>query len=221
MPYPSKKAWRRGRKTKRKLKRTRHVASRMPKTMLMKHRYTETIGLDAAGGGVSPYVFIANTLYDPNVTGTGHQPLMSDEMAAIYGSYIILGSKITAKFVNSSTGTTVSHIGIFLSRDSSISTSQELVLEQQNTKHTTLGLPGSTNGIKTITGNFSAKKFFSANPLTDDLQEALISADPQKKAYYILWQSSINSANNPDAIDVLVSIDYIALWKNRKEVLQS
>jgi len=39
------------------------------------------------------YVFKANSLFDPDLTGVGHQPTYFDQLAAIYSQYCVLGCK--------------------------------------------------------------------------------------------------------------------------------
>ena len=39
-----------------------------------------------------------NSLFDPDFTGTGHQPYYFDQFATIYQRYTVIGSKLTATF---------------------------------------------------------------------------------------------------------------------------
>lgn len=57
-------------------------------------RYQEQFSIDSTLGGVVPgtYVFCANGLYDPNTTGTGHQPRGFDQLMAMYRRYEVLES---------------------------------------------------------------------------------------------------------------------------------
>lgn len=44
-------------------------------------------------GALSRYEFIANGLYDPNFTGTGHQPYGFDQLIALYSYAVVHGCK--------------------------------------------------------------------------------------------------------------------------------
>lgn len=57
--------------------------------------YNEGITLDAAAGSTAYYSFNANSLYDPNYTGTGHQPLYYDNLCAVYGRWRVRKCYIT------------------------------------------------------------------------------------------------------------------------------
>ncbi len=55
-----------------------------------KLRYSDSFQLASTSGAVTSYVFAANGLYDPNVTGTGHQPMGFDDMMLFYNHYTVL-----------------------------------------------------------------------------------------------------------------------------------
>jgi len=57
--------------------------------------YNEGITLDPGAAGTAYYSFNANSLYDPNYSGTGHQPLYYDNLMAIYGRWRIRKCYIT------------------------------------------------------------------------------------------------------------------------------
>lgn len=67
-----------------------------PQSKLVRHKYCDTITIAAAGGaGVAQsYGWRANSLFDPDLTGVGHQPMFYDEMAAQYKYYTVLSSTI-------------------------------------------------------------------------------------------------------------------------------
>lgn len=68
--------------------------------MYVKLKYVEQIKIS---GGVAPYfqyIFRGNSLFDPNLTGTGHQPMYFDQYAALYSRYRVIGSAIQLDVVN-------------------------------------------------------------------------------------------------------------------------
>ncbi len=44
-----------------------------------------------------------NSLFDPDVTGTGHQPMQYDQLTGIYRKYQVYGAKVQLEFSNPST----------------------------------------------------------------------------------------------------------------------
>ncbi len=58
-------------------------------------RYTEQFQIDASAADVpGGYIFSANGLNDPNITGIGHQPRGFDQLMAMYRHYEVLESMI-------------------------------------------------------------------------------------------------------------------------------
>lgn len=49
------------------------------------------------------YTFTGNSLYDPDSTSTGHQPLYFDQNMQVYTKYKVLSAKVTVRFIGSST----------------------------------------------------------------------------------------------------------------------
>jgi len=66
-----------------------------PTRMVATLRYCETISLLSSLTPLSNTNIACNSIYDPNLTGTGHQPYGHDTYAAIYNQYTVLRSKIT------------------------------------------------------------------------------------------------------------------------------
>nr|AGA18379.1 hypothetical protein [uncultured marine virus] len=58
-------------------------------------RYSDQFSIDATAAGTpGTYIFSANGLHDPNITGTGHQPRGYDQLMAMYRHYEVLEALI-------------------------------------------------------------------------------------------------------------------------------
>lgn len=58
---------------------------------------------------LNTYLFNLNSVYDPDRTGTGHQPFGFDQMATFYSKYCVVGCKWQVVFANNAVGTSQSH----------------------------------------------------------------------------------------------------------------
>uniref|UniRef100_UPI00404866D8 hypothetical protein n=1 Tax=Polynucleobacter sp. TaxID=2029855 RepID=UPI00404866D8 len=67
----------------------------LPQTLSATFVYADDISLNAGAGVADSWVFSANGLTDPNITGTGAQPRGFDEMMALYRTYLVTHAKIT------------------------------------------------------------------------------------------------------------------------------
>ncbi len=64
-------------------------------------KYNEVVDLSAATTVGAQYVFKLNGMFDPNTTGTGHQPYGFDQMLNIYQRYCVIRAKYTIIVANS------------------------------------------------------------------------------------------------------------------------
>lgn len=106
----SKKSRRRTNRRRRKVSKKRSMRPIIyhpgfPNQMFVKLEYSDKITLDCISGSIASYVFRGNSLYDPDYTGTGHQPYYHDQLIAIYRKYTVIGSKCAVKFVTDSADT--------------------------------------------------------------------------------------------------------------------
>lgn len=112
MPYRRRRRFsrrkRRRPKRRRRRRRGRRVGQqtvrRIPRapfarSTVRKHRYVET-ALSLIGTGLAPvsHVFRANSVYDPDLTSTGHQPMGCDQMAVFFHHYTVIGFKAKVTF---------------------------------------------------------------------------------------------------------------------------
>lgn len=180
--------------------------------------YYENLALNTqAGGAASVNVYRANSMYDPNLTGTGGQPRGYDQWLgasggdALYNQYVVTGAKITATFINTD-NTDFQQVGIALvsTATAGLAGIDYLELPPARNKSAFLDLAGSGQGIKKLTSKFSAKTFFGVKDVKD---VAGLGADyqnnPTQQAYWHVW------VDNPSGADagptrVQIRIDYIA-----------
>jgi len=59
-------------------------------------------GLSSTSGTVASYVFALNGCFDPDITGTGHQPMGFDQMMAFYNHYCVVRTKAVVRFSSAS-----------------------------------------------------------------------------------------------------------------------
>lgn len=101
-----------------------HKGLGFPVRFRTKMRYNELVSIASVGGSLSAYTFVANGLFDPNNTGTGHQPMYFDQAMLIYNHYKVIGSKINVKIAgpsNASTPTANTQIAVIVTDDNTLS----------------------------------------------------------------------------------------------------
>jgi len=73
----------------------------LPRSLIRVLPYTNTIALTSGNSGAtsaSTQVFRLNSLFDPDLSGTGHQPYGFDQLSQWYNSYLVTNAKITITF---------------------------------------------------------------------------------------------------------------------------
>lgn len=103
-----------------------------PNSIITKLRYCTTGNLTSTLGNSQYQVFAANGIFDPDITGVGHQPLYRDTYAGIYDQYVVIGSKITFTLVN---GSVSPFLAVLVGDDdATISTTADTRMEQNNSQ---------------------------------------------------------------------------------------
>lgn len=71
-------------------------------------------------------VFNANSLFDPDNTGTGHQPTYFDQLSAVYKKYLVVGVQMTVEIINHDSGIGIFGVAVYSDNDNSGLTAEAL-----------------------------------------------------------------------------------------------
>lgn len=204
----------------RRINRTLPLAGR-PKNKVVRLRYSDVIGLNAGVGSAAGYSFRCNSIFDPDYTGTGHQPLGHDQWALFYNHYRVLGAKITINFAASGAGHSMM-AGCYLDDDASGPTPfNSTAIIEKGGKYRVMDDTGGP-GNRTIVLKYSTKKFHNRVNVKDcDDLRATFGSNPTEMAYFVLWCQALNSAADPSVVYANVKIDYIVSLEEAKDLAQS
>ncbi len=172
----------------------------------------------SAGGAIAYYRFSANGMFDPDVTGTGHQPMGFDTMMEYFDQYVVTRSHITVRFVHS-TGEVLPVIcGLKLADDTASPSNQEFV-------ENGLGRTGFFAGDASIVqgkycqcqlsldcdvmayfGRHEDEKQF----LNDVNMQGTAAANPTEQVYFLIAIWNMNGAVAPEAkLEVKLTYDAV------------
>jgi len=214
-------------RTMRKMRR-RQVRNRttvpiglgFPKKMVITHKYSDQLAINTGvAGAYSFYTWSCNSIFDPNHSGVGHQPLYFDQMASVYNHYTVIGSKITLRVSKSDSNVYVPIlVGHFINDDPTVSsTSIANLIEQSSSKHRMITGYRPTTVIQ---NKWSAKKTFGGSVLSNDNLQGTVTTSPTEQSYYtVYFDSSANTTQTQVTLDVL--IEYITVWDEIKDVTGS
>lgn len=226
--YKKKRVYRkRPYKPKRKVRARKPIlrVGGFPTSKLVKLRYVETISFDPGAGLVSVNAFRANSIFDPNSTGVGHQPSNHDRWANLYDRYTVLGSlaKVYLVPTGATAAVTPGTVLLHLSESGTdIATAHasggiENILEQPRLSSSHRNY-GNSNGpyFKPLVKGFSAKKFFGVKVKGVSPYTADMGANPTEGAFFEVAVASSDNTNDPGAIKLRVMIDYIVFLSEPK-----
>jgi len=189
----------------------------LPKFATM--RYCEQITITSSSGILSSHDFRANSIFDPNSTGTGHQPMGRDTYATLYNHYMVTGAKITVKPTHNLAATVPYAIGVLLSDGAVPYTHYTEFIEAKKGSWRTV--TGNATNTPSIVCKFSAKKFFNLSDTKDNSRVfgATFGSNPEELAHFHIWYQILESAT--DTIPLTVTIDYAVQFHEPKDLSAS
>jgi len=122
------------------------------KTVTM--RYCETINLAMTTGAMAVYDWSSDDLFDPNITGAGHQPYGFDQWCLFYTKFTVL--KSSCKIHVASSGVPIS-AGVFFSRGAAGSTISSAMGLIEATRGTACLVTGSSAPPQSASSNFDLR----------------------------------------------------------------
>lgn len=200
-----------------------------PNALIAKHKYTAEHVLsgtytqgDIPAGALQSYR--TASLYDPDRTGGGHQPLFFDEMALIYSQYRVLGAKMTIRFVNICDEPIVC-VGAHLGAPLGTGWNPRHLMERKDIRTQILS-PMSAGGKNstTMTLFYSPSKFYGQSKSNLKADNALVGTEdgatlPSKMSYFELGVAQVDTSvgnSNDHKVKVYIDIEYTAFWNDRK-----
>lgn len=189
-----------------------------PKMKKVVHTYVDTVSFGSATTSPAFYLFSCNNLYDPDYTGTGHQPMYFDQLTALYDHYCVIGSKISVTF-NLVTGATYTPeaVGIYIEDDTSVTPNQNPSQMEQSGAVSYVFTPNTQTARLSL--GWSARKYFGKSPLANTELQGTSTTGPTEQSYYSLWFHPID--NSANTVYATVKIEYITIWKELKRIAGS
>jgi len=185
-----------------------HTGIGLPQTKYVTLTYCETIGIANGTGAPSIYAYRLNSIYDPNYTGTGHQPLGHDEWAQLYTKYEVLSSKIKTRFYWSQSLTgggagQAHHVGITFDTEPAIQ-SVPTTRQEKLKSHAKL-LLGDLSQVVNCSESFNAKAWDSDPAVNIPVD---MSANATVPAYANVWIQSVDGNSSEFGVYIDVRIEY-------------
>lgn len=191
----------------------------------MDHKYLTTISLDPGAGSYGYYRFRTNSLFDPDHTGVGHQPMYFDQMAALYKEYVVTGAKIIVTlYPQTSLGEAIALYDVPVlivskENDTDNPTDPGTIIEQ-GTLHQNYRVVKSDDTPTTVRLGWSLRKSEAVTDIMNPDWVSTATGNPSAASYFRVVYGNF-AGENVAAIRCLVELRYHAIWFNPIEQNQS
>lgn len=194
----------------------------MPNKFASKLRYQEVVSVNpGAAGTAGVYVFSANGIFDPNYTGTGHQPRGFDQLMTMYDHYTVIGAKIVVDFISEGSYDNICWIAL---KDSSTADADPNdYLEARNVVSTMLPHSGTGGNTTTrrLSKKYSTRKFLGrSKPMSDPELKGSTSSNPAEQAWFHIGIAPTTSVDE-SAMNIQVRLEYLVVFHEPRQPTQS
>lgn len=179
---------------------------------LMRYYNTGTTLNPGAGGAAAAYVFRANSLWDTDLTGIGHQPRGFDQLMSLYEEFCVIKAYIKVTFSSSSTTANRYRVGIAVKNSSIVSTDIRDYVEQGNQVSRILPAGAISGQTVTLKLSVNPNRFLGVSkPLSDQTVHGTASGNPQDAVYFHVFAADEGSAD-PPIINFTAEIHFVAMF---------
>jgi hypothetical protein len=174
-----------------------------PTRILTKLLYADEIDRTLIGSFTNIYTFNANSIFDPDQTGVGHQPLAYDQFTPDYNRYRVLKVHYDITFGNTSTVGQATRCVVAFVNGSTVP-SFPAIFEIRNGTNGTVGTGGDPLRLK---GSFDLTKI-NADPQKyriDDRYSAVVTGNPTEVMY--IHCAMYSTSGSPIRLGVRLTYD--------------
>lgn len=154
-------------------------------------------------------------MYDPNISGTGHQPLYFDQCVPIYDHYTVMRSRIRVQVLGSPNYLA----SLFINDDVGVPSGLILGGEFPSNAKPVLSPPNTVRPL-TLTRSWDAKFYFGGDIFDNDNLQGTVAANPTEQSYYTFMCRAADGSSTLN-ITLQVDIEYDAVWDELKSLATS
>ncbi len=224
--YKRKYKRKRGGRNRRRRSKTMQMSSLgkrlspFPTRFFTRLRYTDNYSLNPGASAVpGTQVMQLNGLYDPDISGVGHQPRYFDQIMSLYNQYAVLSAKITCTAVTR-TGNTYNQVfGIAFRQGTSAATTLNDYIEQSDVVWRVLP-EGASSEPKRISRKASMKQLLGRNPLTEDNLHGTDAANPAEGWYAHIFAAPLQAVDAAN-VELQCTMEFVVCFLEPKPIGQS
>lgn len=166
-----------------------------PSRTTRKLRYATSVSI-SAGATPGTHVFSANGLFDPDITGTGHQPMGFDQLMLSYNHYHVLNASINVLFRNLA-GVPL-NIAIRVDPDATPVTSPSSIMEYGLLNADVCDTQNVSGSVRRLTESVSIRRIQGVDDVLDVTElGGSAAANPSEQTYFhvLAWDPQAIGGN--------------------------
>jgi hypothetical protein len=178
--------------------------------------YYDVATISTGAGSAGTRVYSTNGLYDPDVTGTGHQPMPFDQLMLSFEHYVTTKAYMTVNFKNTSTTNTMS-VAISLNASATPTTAYGSLCENGVLVRDRLGMYPYSDSVKTLSMPCDVGRFGDVRTLIDNPSyEGLVASNPTESSYFHISCWNPDTVSSTDCI-CEIYITYQAIFREPRK----
>ncbi len=181
-----------------------------PNSIMTKLKYADAYTITTTSGSIGKQLFIWNSTYDPDSTGSGHQPLYRDVYASVYDHYSVVSATVKVTFQPLTTVTGM-HVGIVTDDDTSTTTNFNVLVEQNNGKHLLMPPLNGSLSNRTLSMSWDCKSILNIDPYTSEAYKTPVGSNPSEESTLLVWVTAADGSSSPSC-QVFVELTQVVLW---------
>lgn len=190
-----------------------------PDRLMTKLRYTDYVGIVSTSGALGKQVFRWNSTFDPDYTGTGHQPLYRDTYAAVYDHYAVVRARAKIRIHNVST--TVGVIcGVLTDDDVTTSTTFQTLMEASRGQHDELTPLAGSHSDTIFYTSWDYMQVLGSDPYTSQDVKTASGANPIEDAVLLVWSIPVDGSTTLTC-HMTIELEQDVLWSELSTQTQS
>lgn len=164
--------------------------------------YYDTVTITSNAGAVAVHVFGSNCLFDPDITGTGHQPAGFDQYMALYQRYTVLKTRAKVTFFNESGVSFL--VGMVATDEATALTDERQYIERGDNNWTSLGVDGTP---RTLTMEIDHQKMNARSIWTDTVYSGEAGSNPTDRDFLHIFAQGASGNNQSVRVRVELQFD--------------
>lgn len=186
-----------------------------PVSKLIHDQFYYDFGQSLVGtiGVVASRVYSVNGVFDPDITGTGHQVIGFDQMMAAYNHYSVIRAKLTVTFLNN--GDAPARCGVYLNPEPTPLTDQVRIMENGLVKTVVCECKTVPAGdrMRSVSMDCDVRRYFGKGRYSELLEvnySGTAAANPPEQVYFTVFTLNPFDATTTTVLyDVVLSYDVI------------